>query len=37
MIGFSDADDAAAFRDEWGGDRYEHEEVNRELVQSLMG
>jgi nitrous oxide reductase accessory protein NosL len=37
MIGFSDDDDAASFQDEWGGDRYEHEEVNRELVQSLMG
>jgi nitrous oxide reductase accessory protein NosL len=36
IIGFSDPDDAAAFQDEYGGDRYEHEDVTRELLMSLM-
>ncbi|MFC6719008.1 nitrous oxide reductase accessory protein NosL [Natrialbaceae archaeon GCM10025810] len=35
LIGFSDADDADSFREEYGGDRYEPDEVNRELLQSL--
>lgn len=37
LIGFSDADEAEAFQSEYGGERYEHEEVSRELLQSLMG
>ncbi|SER88608.1 nitrous oxide reductase accessory protein NosL [Natrinema salaciae] len=36
MIGFGDPDDAAAFQDEYGGDRYEHEDVTQELLMSLM-
>ena len=36
IIGFSDADEASEFQDEYGGDRYEHEEVDQELVMSLM-
>ncbi|WP_254767456.1 nitrous oxide reductase accessory protein NosL [Salinilacihabitans rarus] len=36
LIGFSDADDADAFVDEHGGDRYEDEDVTRELISSLM-
>ncbi|ELY72056.1 nitrous oxide reductase accessory protein NosL [Natrinema pallidum] len=36
MIGFSDSDDATAFQDEHGGDRYEHEDVTQELLMSLM-
>ncbi|TYL37997.1 nitrous oxide reductase accessory protein NosL [Natronococcus pandeyae] len=36
MIGFSDADDAADFEAEYGGDRYEHDEVTQELLTSLM-
>nr|WP_049892993.1 nitrous oxide reductase accessory protein NosL [Natronococcus jeotgali] len=35
MIGFSDTDGAESFQAEWGGDVYEHDEVNRELIQSL--
>lgn len=36
MIGFSDPDDASAFEAEYGGDRYEHGDVTRELLMSLM-
>ncbi|ARS91325.1 nitrous oxide reductase accessory protein NosL [Natrarchaeobaculum aegyptiacum] len=36
MIGFSDADDAEAFQAEYGGDIYEHGDVSRDLVMSLM-
>ncbi|MFP8953749.1 nitrous oxide reductase accessory protein NosL [Natrialbaceae archaeon A-arb3/5] len=36
MIGFSDDDDASDFEAEHGGDRYEHDEVDQELVMSLM-
>lgn len=36
MIGFSDADDADEFQSEYGGDTYDHDEVDRELVTSLM-
>ncbi|RKD88976.1 nitrous oxide reductase accessory protein NosL [Halopiger aswanensis] len=36
LIGFSDGDDADSFQEEYGGDRYEHDEINRELIQSLM-
>lgn len=36
MIPFSDADEAAAFREEYGGDEYTHDDVTRELVMSLM-
>ena len=36
MIGFSDADEAAEFQDEHGGDRYEHDEVDQQLIMSLM-
>ncbi|WP_049920195.1 nitrous oxide reductase accessory protein NosL [Halobiforma nitratireducens] len=35
MIGFSDADEAEAFQAEYGGDRYDHEDVTAELVRSL--
>lgn len=35
LIGFSDGDDADSFQEEYGGDRYEHDEVNRDLLQSL--
>ncbi len=35
LIGFSDGDDADSFQEEHGGDRYEPDEVNRELLQSL--
>ncbi|WP_254863012.1 nitrous oxide reductase accessory protein NosL [Halovivax gelatinilyticus] len=37
LIGFSDPDDAESFQDEHGGDRYEHDEITPELLQSLMG
>ena len=36
MIGFSDADEAADFQDEYGGDLYEHDEVDQQLIMSLM-
>ncbi|MEY7851112.1 nitrous oxide reductase accessory protein NosL [Natrarchaeobius sp. A-rgal3] len=36
MIGFSEADDAEAFEAEHGGGAYEHGDVDRELVMSLM-
>ncbi|THE64710.1 nitrous oxide reductase accessory protein NosL [Salinadaptatus halalkaliphilus] len=36
MIGFRDADDADDFQAEYGGDRYDHEDVTPELVMSLM-
>ncbi|MCU4924991.1 nitrous oxide reductase accessory protein NosL [Halobacteria archaeon AArc-dxtr1] len=36
MIGFSDPDDADEFQSEHGGDRYEHDDVTRDLVMSLM-
>jgi len=36
IIGFSDPDDAAAFEDEYGGDLYDHDEIDSELVMSLM-
>ncbi|WP_290813623.1 nitrous oxide reductase accessory protein NosL [Halovivax sp.] len=36
IIGFSDADDAAAFAADYGGDSYEHGEVSQELIMSLM-
>jgi len=35
LIGFSDADAAAAFRDQYGGSLVELDEVSRELVASL--
>ncbi|AFZ73558.1 nitrous oxide reductase accessory protein NosL [Natronobacterium gregoryi] len=37
MVGFADADEAETFQEEYGGDLYEHEDVTRELVMSLMG
>ncbi|SEH12728.1 Nitrous oxide reductase accessory protein NosL [Natronorubrum sediminis] len=36
IIPFSDADDADAFADEYGGDREDHDEITQELVMSLM-
>lgn len=36
MIGFSDADGADEFQDEHGGDSYEHDEVDQQLIMSLM-
>ena len=36
IIGFSDADDAASFEADYGGDSYEHDDVTRELIMSLM-
>ena len=35
MIGFSDADDADAFRTEYGGETLAHDDVTAELVSSL--
>lgn len=36
MIPFGDADDADAFQEDHGGDRYDHDDVTRELVMDLM-
>ncbi|MFA9504318.1 nitrous oxide reductase accessory protein NosL [Natrinema sp. H-ect1] len=36
MIGFSDTDDADAFQADYGGDLYEHGDVSRDLVMSMM-
>ena len=36
IIGFSDADEAAAFESDYGGDSYEHEDVSQDLLMSLM-
>lgn len=36
MIGFSDHDEAEAFRSVYGGDLYEHDEVTDDLVMSLL-
>lgn len=36
LVPFSDADDAAAFQDEHGGDSYDHADVTQELIMSLM-
>jgi len=35
LIGFSDADDADAFTEEYGGTRVEHGDITREMVASL--
>lgn len=37
MVPFSDPEDATAFQETHGGDRLAHDEVSRELVQSMMG
>ncbi|WP_255191854.1 nitrous oxide reductase accessory protein NosL [Natronobeatus ordinarius] len=34
-IGFSDAADADAFAEEYGGGRYDHDSITRELIESL--
>ncbi|OLZ40576.1 nitrous oxide reductase accessory protein NosL [Natrinema saccharevitans] len=36
MIGFSDSDDADAFQADYGGDLYDHGDVSRDLVMSMM-
>lgn len=36
MIGFSESDDADAFQEEYGGDHYDHDDVDHDLVMSLM-
>ncbi len=36
IIGFTDVDDATAFEAEYGGDLYDHDEIEAELVMSLM-
>lgn len=36
LVGFSDSADATAFSDQYGGDHYDHDDVSRELVMSLM-
>ncbi len=36
LIGFSDQDDVDDFQDEYGGDRYEHDEITPEVIMALM-
>ncbi|MFA9425437.1 nitrous oxide reductase accessory protein NosL [Natronorubrum sp. A-ect3] len=36
LIPFSDADNADAFQDEYGGDIYDHDDITQELIMSLM-
>lgn len=35
LIGFADPDDADAFADEHGGDKYSHDEISQELIDGL--
>ncbi|MFA9425445.1 nitrous oxide reductase accessory protein NosL [Natronorubrum sp. A-ect3] len=37
LIGFGSAEDADSFADEYGGERFDHDSVTRELVDSLGG
>lgn len=35
VIGFSDPEDAESFAEEYGGDVYDHDSIDRELIESL--